>query len=325
MEDKDVLQGLVRMLRQSETMDKYSLVNLLEELLERAKNLGDDQAYGELERTLVDLLEHRFYVLEPEPGAEDDEHAGHDLEIAGTPVKAAANAIEVFELALVLSKDNLRSASLKASALEFLILTSINPTGFIADKMHSSTKAETDLRIAAVSCLAEVYSRIVEGELIPSDVPTLGLGPDDKLQLRGRTIIPLLDIIGDGDELVSDKAVEILYGRINDEDRSVEQFFWAHEGSVERLVHKLALSRGNSGGEEPAGPKQHSLTEWLLSVLIQRGGLRVAKLFSSFWADGGVERSVKQKLVSVLPTTLSNIQETARRAGISLDMDSAQV
>ena len=281
-------------------MDKYSLVNLLEEVLGRSAETEDEGAFQKVEGALVDLLKSGFFSPEPrtDAGEETSEHA-----------KAMSNAIEVFELTLVLMKNHLRSASLKAGGIEFLVLVSSS---------DSSPSNPANIRLAAISCLAEVYSRVVEDELAPEDVSHLELGSDDKLRLQGFILIPVLDLVGDEDGSVSDKAVEILYGRINDEDRAVAQFFFAYDGSVEKLIHKLAFSSdGAEAGEARRG--QHSLTEWLLSVLITRHRESVRDSFASFWGSENVESLTKRKLAGILPTTLASIQESADSAGVSFE------
>lgn len=299
LQGENALKAFVGILRLSDTIDKYSLVNLLEEILERSADSGDKGTFQRFEGILVDLLKSGFFS--PEPRADGDEELAEHT-------KAMSNAIEVFELTLVLMKTYLRAASLKAGGIEFLVLVSSS---------DSSVSSSTDVRLAAMSCLAEVYSRVVEDELTPEDVAHLELGSEEKLRLQGFILIPILDLIGDEDGSISDKAVEILYGRINDEGRAVTQFFWAYDGSLEKLIHKLASSRAAEGGEVAQG--QHSLTEWLLSVLINRSKEGVEEAFSSFWGSDAVENSTKRKLAGILPSTLASIQESAKSAGVSFE------
>jgi hypothetical protein len=74
--------------------------------------------------------------------------------------------------------------------------------------------------------------------------------PDAKFDLQGRILMPLLDMIDDADIDISDRVVDFMFSRYKDADGAVEVYLWTHEGSIERVVHKLAMSGRKQESEQ---------------------------------------------------------------------------
>ncbi|KAF6747210.1 hypothetical protein DFP72DRAFT_613794 [Ephemerocybe angulata] len=327
------LDTLVGMLKVAETMDQYSLVNLLEVLLEGA---GESEENEVLESRLVDLLKGQIYV-----GVEDvkaDELVPGD----GGARKFALHAIEVFEMALVREKEHLRDVSLRAGALDFLILAAITdksdpaaeppapaPNG---DDGGAEPVTNSQLRLAAISCLTEVYTRIVDGVVTASSLP-VDRDPStydrtSKLYLQSLVVVPLLDLVDGADAAVSDAVVEFLYGyhayEPSEEQAgpvvSLLEFIWAHEGAMRRIISKLALESTPAESADVGGVT-HSQTEWLLSVLVSKDEKTVVSGFKDFWESGlkddGETRRVKRQLEDrVLSTGRRPLLESVKGAAV---------
>ncbi|KAF5336574.1 hypothetical protein D9611_006490 [Ephemerocybe angulata] len=297
------LDTLVGMLKVAETMDQYSLVNLLEVLLEGA---GEGEENEVLESRLVDLLKGQIYV-----GVEDGKANELVPEDGGTR-KVALRAVEVFEMVLVREKEHLRDVSLRAGALDFLILAAITdksdpaaeppapaPNG---DDGGAEPVTNSQLRLAAISCLTEVYTRFVDEVITATSLPSsLPVDRDpstydrtSKLYLQSLVVVPLLDLVDGADAAVSDAVVEFLYGyhayEPSEEQAghvvSLLEFIWAHEGAMRRIISKLASESMPAEGADVGGVTHTSQTEWLLSVLVSKDEKTVVNGFKDFWKSG---------------------------------------
>ncbi|KAF6757802.1 hypothetical protein DFP72DRAFT_224835 [Ephemerocybe angulata] len=307
------LDTLVGMLSVAETMDQYSLVNLLEVLLEGA---GESEENEILESRLVDLLKGQIYV-----GVEDwkaDELVPGD----GGARKDALRAVEVFEMVLVREKEHLRDVSLRAGALDFLILAAITDKSDPAAEPPASAPNGDDggaepvtnsqLRLAAISCLTEVYTRIVDGVITATSLPSsLPVDRDpstydrtSRLYFQSLVVVPLLDLVDGADAAVSDAVVEFLYGYHTYEPSeeqdghvvSLLEFIWAHEGAMHSIISKLASESTPAEGAD-AGGVTHSQTEWLLSVLVSKDEKTVVTGFEDFWERGLKEGQLEDRVL----------------------------
>ncbi|TEB31777.1 hypothetical protein FA13DRAFT_1732068 [Coprinellus micaceus] len=254
------IEGLIGLLLKASLTQRQKIIKLLESIMCAAARA--DANGGNMEHQVVEILHTQFYVfdtLDEGDGADGGKASGKRKAKAPKAVKwntaDASNAIDTFK-ALLMRRvmGALGEASIQAGVLGFLLHVATTPSVVDSSLVPSDTGAApgyspaaptlSSIRVAAVSCLSEFYLAVVEQAIMPGGA----YREEAQFNLQGEILGPLLDIVDDPDLAVSDKVVELLHNRFNDLDQAVSIHLWTHDGSMHKLVRKLALGSASGSG-----------------------------------------------------------------------------
>lgn len=262
------IEGLIGLLLKASSTQRHKIIKLLESIMCAAARVHANG--GKVEHQVVEVLHTQFYVfdtLDEGDGADGRKASGKGKAKAPKAVKwntaDASNAIDTFKTLLMRRvMGALGEASIQAGALGFLLHVATTPSVVDSSLAATDTGAGpgdspaaptlSSVRVAAVSCLSEFYLAVVEQAIMPGGA----YQEEAQFNLQGEILGPLLDIVDDPDLAVSDKVVELLHNRFNDLDQAVPIHLWTHDGSMHKLVRKLALgSASGSGSAQGDGGK----------------------------------------------------------------------
>ncbi|KAJ3544588.1 hypothetical protein NMY22_g2726 [Coprinellus aureogranulatus] len=262
------LSEVVWMLKKSQPAAReaqYALLHLLHNVLRADFLRRDDKTTGgeKLKQRLVPILQNQFYTFGSKVDAADGKGKAKATRSGDWNMEEALTVIKVLEL--VFPQDHaltfIRPTLFRAGAMEFLIRVASTPSDNPALEPSVSDPVDpkyppltiTALRVEAITCLTQLYKLVAKEEIIPSNFAHISYSPDAKFDLQGRILMPLLDIIDDKDIVLSDEVADFMCERFADLDGAVEVYLWTHEGSMERLVHKIGLSGGKKGKGQDKG------------------------------------------------------------------------
>ncbi|TEB31786.1 hypothetical protein FA13DRAFT_1732082 [Coprinellus micaceus] len=346
LEENLDLEATIRMLGESSPMVRVSLIKLLDGIMDRATRGQGEGA--KLEGTVAELLRVHVYTLDSPPPYQPSNDIGtysegEDGVLPHRNIEVALNAVKTFGLIFKHGGRDFGMAALKAGGIGFLLQMARISRGALVPKSEaSSTLTVTDLRSAAITCLDGTLALIRNRKIVPEHFPRLHLPkPEPRLELQGHILKALLDLIDDPDLTISDQVVEILYGRYYDPGNAVEIFLWTHEGSLERLIHKLALGGGKYDGRPggrvaplkdlmgidaedpetgsppevlPGTSKRYSQTSLLLHAFFDRIPQGVVEAFGKFWTREAIDGTIRDRLACVL--TSREVHRAVRNAAV---------
>ncbi|KAJ3530728.1 hypothetical protein NMY22_g8447 [Coprinellus aureogranulatus] len=287
------LSEVVWMLKKSQPAAReaqYALLHLLHNVLRADFLRRNDKTTGgeKLKQRLVPILQNQFYTFGSKVDAADGKGKAKATQSGDWNMAEALTVIKVLER--VFPQDHaltfIRPTLFRAGAMEFLIRVASTPSDNPALESSVSDPIDpksppltiTALRIEAITRLTQLYKLVAQEEIIPSNFAHLSYSPDAKFDLQGRILTPLLDIIDDKDIVVSDEVADFMCERFADLDGAVEVYLWTHEGSMERLVHKIGLSGGKKG------KGQDKVKQWYMLQMMQ-GALAGNPLLAGIPAD----------------------------------------